>query len=148
MKVSVDTKEDSHEEIKKVIRMLQNLVGESQEIFSNEPVQSEASNPEDSGDSGSTFANILSDMPTSPQISQAPSLQQQDAEPVQQAKEGKQPKPEEKEELSGSAEDLFAELFSEEELKKMDVAAPKKEEEEGEEEEIKPKGKKYDIELY
>ena len=35
MKITIDTKEDSHEEIRKVIRMLSSLVGE-QEIMSNQ----------------------------------------------------------------------------------------------------------------
>lgn len=35
MKIQIDTKEDSHEEIRKVIRMLSSLVGE-QEIMSNQ----------------------------------------------------------------------------------------------------------------
>ena len=35
MKIQIDTKEDSHEEIRKVIRMLSSLVGE-QEIISNQ----------------------------------------------------------------------------------------------------------------
>ncbi len=150
MKVSIDTKEDSHEEIKKVIRMLQNLVGESLEIFSNEPIQSESAKPESSGDlgdEGAAFANILADAPSSPQIPKASSLQQPDDEPTHQAKAALQQKSEEKEELSGSAEDLFAELFSEEELKKMDVDKSKNDEED-DEEEIKPKEKRYDIELY
>jgi len=37
MKISIDTKEDSHEEIRKVIRMLQNLVGAKEDrIYSNQ----------------------------------------------------------------------------------------------------------------
>ena len=35
MKITIDTKEDSHEEIRKVIGMLQNLVGQ-QKIYSNQ----------------------------------------------------------------------------------------------------------------
>ena len=35
MKIQIDTKEDSHEEIRKVIRMLSSLVGE-QEVVSNQ----------------------------------------------------------------------------------------------------------------
>ena len=35
MKITIDTKEDSHEEIKKIIKMLSSLVGE-QEIISNQ----------------------------------------------------------------------------------------------------------------
>ena len=34
MKITIDTKEDSHEEIKKIIRMLSSLVGE--ETFTNQ----------------------------------------------------------------------------------------------------------------
>ena len=41
MKISIDTKEDSREEIKKLIRMLSALIGE-QEIFSNEPTTKSA----------------------------------------------------------------------------------------------------------
>ena len=36
MKITIDTKEDSHEEIRKVIRMLSSLIGEK-EVFSNTP---------------------------------------------------------------------------------------------------------------
>jgi len=35
MKISIDTKEDSHEEIKKIIKMLSSLVGE--EVVTNQP---------------------------------------------------------------------------------------------------------------
>jgi len=35
MKISIDTKEDSHEEIRKIIKMLQSLVGENS--YSNQP---------------------------------------------------------------------------------------------------------------
>ncbi len=35
MKITIDTKEDSHEEIRKIIRMLSSLVGEKS--FSNQP---------------------------------------------------------------------------------------------------------------
>mgnify|MGYP001592918197 CR=1 FL=1 len=58
MKITIDTKEDSHEEIKKVIRMLSSLVGE-QEVFSN---QSDIFSDGSSGDSsqqGSDIFNIL-----------------------------------------------------------------------------------------
>lgn len=126
MQISIDTKEDSHEEIKKVIRMLQNLVGDSQEIFTNEPsVPQETASP---------IANIFGD--TAQQSTIIPETTTQETTEQTQA-----------EETSQSTEDLFAELFSEEELKKMDTKS--KEEEEDEEEEIKPtKGKKPSIELY
>ncbi len=37
MKITIDTKEDSHEEIKKVISLLKHLVGEGKGIYMNEP---------------------------------------------------------------------------------------------------------------
>lgn len=126
MKVSIDTKEDSHEDIRKVIKMLQNIVGGNQEIFTNQPI-SEANN----ADTQSAFTNIFGDTSASSQTSEnAP-------ETTQEAKE----------ETSESTEDLFAELFSEEEIKKMDTATVK-DEEDKEEEASKTKDKKYSIEFY
>jgi hypothetical protein len=125
MKISIDTKEDSHEEIKKVIKMLQNLVGESQEVFTNEPkVTSQEASP-----MANIFGDVLSQtQETRPEITQSPQETTQEIQTEQ----------------SESTEDLFAELFSEEELKKMDEADIKKDEEE---EEVKAK-KKYNIEIY
>ena len=120
MKIEINTKEDSHEEIKKVIKLLQHIVGDSQEIFTNEPQATQ--------ETASAFTNIFGDTITSP--STIPEIAEQATEETKQ------------EETSESTEDLFAELFSEEELKKMDV--PKEEEEP----EIKPKGKKYNIDFY
>ena len=122
MKVTVDTAHDSHEDIKKVIKMLQNLVGDSQEVFTNQPQSSETQ--------VSPIANIFGD--TSAPPFEPPVASEANQETMQQ---------ETAEEASESTEDLFAELFSEEELKKMDV--PKEEPEEA-----KPKGKKYSIEFY
>ena len=124
MKISIDTKEDSREELKNVIRMLQNLVGDSQEIFTNQQVAQESSSP---------MANIFGD---ASQPSSSPEAPQAAAEPTQSVQ---------KEATDQSTEDLFAELFSEEEIKKME-AAPAKEEEE--KELPKSKSKKYDIEFY
>ena len=138
MKISIDTKEDSHEEIRKVINMLQNIVGESQ-VFSNQPM------PSDSSAAASPFANIFGDASASSEIAQATSsssvqpLSEESSETTESAKQ------------SESTEDLFAELFSEEELKKMD-ATKVKDEEEDEEEELdpksKPKSKRPEIEFY
>jgi len=125
MKLTIDTKEDSHEEIKKVIKMLQNLVGDSEEMFSNQPVSDSSSSV------GSPFVNIFGDTSAS-----TPEVQSSDSSASESPST---------EQTSESTEDLFAELFSEEELKKME---PVKDEEIKEEEEPKPKGKKYDIELY
>ncbi|MBI2656320.1 hypothetical protein HYX03_01105 [Candidatus Woesearchaeota archaeon] len=122
MKIEIDTKEDSHEDIKKVIRMLQNIVGDSHEIFTNQPAESSAEA------TGSAFANIFGD-------TSAPAQAPTSSETADET----QP-----EEISESTEDLFAELFSEEELKKMEATTAKDEEEEL----PKAKGKKHDIEFY
>jgi len=128
MRVTLDTQHDSHEDIKKVIKMLQNLVGDSQEIFTNEPSAAETQ--------ASSIANIFGDVSVS--SSEPSAVSETSRETAQQ---------ETAEEAPESTEDLFAELFSEEELKKMDVK--KESEEESEEEpEIKPKDKKHSIELY
>ena len=123
MRITVDTSHDSHDDIKKVIKMLQHLVGDSQEIFTNQPEAVQEISP---------MANIFGDLSAQPQAT---------AETTQAAQETS-------EETSESTEDLFAELFSEEELKKMDSKS--KEEEEDEEEEVKPKAKdkKFGIEFY
>ena len=137
MKISIDTREDSHEEIKKVISMLQNLVGGSGEIFSNDSSISAASN-------SSPIANIFGD---SSSVSSSAEL----ASSSETAESAVAPSSAEANEAaSQSTEDLFAELFSEEELKKMEPV--KEPEDEDEEEELKskakPKSKKPDIEFY
>ena len=131
MRITVDTSHDSHGDIKKVIKMLQHLVGDSQEVFTNEPQAA-----------ASPMANIFGDMaPASSQSTETTATAGAAQEPSQETAEASG--------TSESTEDLFAELFSEEELKKMDTVKSK-EEEEDEEEEIKPKAKdkKYGIELY
>ena len=118
MIVSIDTKQDSPEDIKRAIKFLQNIVGDSGEIDSNQTVFGS-----NNAQTGSAFANIFGDDAQSSQPT---------GTPQEPAGENKQME---------SSEDLFAELFSEEEIKKMDVQkeAP---------EEPQAKGKKYDIELY
>ena len=120
MKISLDTKEDSHEEIRKVIKMLQNLVGDSQEVFTNQPEAIQETSP---------IANIFGDVSEQPTTTSSEITQ----ETMQETPA----------ETSESTEDLFAELFSEEELKKMNEANVK-----DEEELPKSKDKEYDIELY
>jgi len=127
MKVSIDTKEDSHEEIRKVIKMLQNLVGDSEEIFTNQPAESSAQPAE------SAFANIFGDASSSQE-----SINSSETQETQTEKAA--------EETTESTEDLFAELFNEEEIKKMNQDQVK--EEEAEEELPKTKDKKYSIEFY
>ena len=130
MKISIDTKEDSHEDIKKVIMMLQNLVGNSQEVFTNQPFSDSSA-----GTTGSLFGNIFGDSNAASQEASASAETQASPETAQEAQA---------EQTDQSTEDLFAELFSEDELKKMD-ASPKDEDEEPE---IKPKSKKPGIEFY
>ncbi len=132
MKISIDTKEDSHEEIKKVIQMLRNLVGENQEVFTNQPIsEATASTTEN------PFTNIFGDSSgAAPETNASSEINQ---ETPQQA---------ETEIQDQSTDDLFAELFSEEEIKKMDNNSAKPEDEEEEEELPKAKSKKYGIELY
>ena len=38
MKISIDTKEDSHDDIRRAIKLLQNIIGNSQEVFTNQPI--------------------------------------------------------------------------------------------------------------
>ena len=131
MKLTIDTKEDSHEDIRKVIKMLQHIVGDTQEVFTNQS----SILPSESAEQSSPIANIFGDMPNSSSTAQGSS----DAIPAEtSAPESTSSS----EEASQSTEDLFAELFSEEEIKKMDL--PKEEEET----EPKPKDKKYGIEFY
>ncbi|MBI3026497.1 hypothetical protein HYY70_00135 [Candidatus Woesearchaeota archaeon] len=126
MKISIDTKEDSHEDIRKVVRMLQNLVGDTHDVFTNQP---ESSNET----SASPFANIFGDS-NPPESAEPAEITTAPSQTAQQPQI---------EETSESTEDLFAELFSEEELSKMNVASVK-----GEEEEQKTNEKKQKIELY
>ena len=122
MKISIDTKEDSHDDLKKVIRMLQNLVGESNEIFTNQPDNSESG----STNTPNVFSNIFGDSSPSQDIATPETAQET-----------------QKDETEQSTEDLLAELVSEEEIKKMDNADVK-----DDEEEAKPKSKKYNVEFY
>ena len=131
MRITVDTSHDSHDDIKKVIRMLQHLVGDSQEIFINQPQATASPMANIFGDSGSSVAATSSGSAETTDTAQELSQETTEAS-----------------DSSQSTEDLFAELFSEEELKNMDTKS--KEEEEDEEEEIKPKAKdkKYSIDFY
>ena len=133
MKISVDTKEDSHDDIRKVIKMLQHLVGDNQEIFTNQP--------EAAQEMASPIANIFGD---SSSASETPTADSETAEETQS-----QAAQEATEETSQSTEDLFAELFSEEELKKMDASNVKNDDDkEDDEAAAKPKDKKHTMEFY
>lgn len=125
MKISVDTKEDSHDDIRKVIRMLQHLVGESQDIYTNQPSASQSSSTEPIA---SPFANIFGDTSVAPQVmTNSPEATQKTQE----------------DETSQSTEDLFAELFSEKEIAEMKKA----EADEGDKDD-EPKSKRPNIEFY
>lgn len=131
MRVTVDTQHDSHDDIKKVIKMLQHLVGDNQEIFTNQP--------EAIQETASPIANIFDDVSAQPTATSSETAQETQAQTAEETTE----------ETSQSTEDLFAELFSEEELKKMDSANVKNEDaKEDDEVEVKPKDKKYSIEFY
>lgn len=139
MKISIDTKEDSHEEIKKVIKMLQNLVGDSQEIFTNDSSVSNSS-----GGSVSPIANIFGDTSSIPSAT-ASSIDISSSEPAQS---GISEEVDAKEKAPQSTEDLFAELFSQDELEKMEPAKAPEDEDEEEEISAKPKSKRPEIEFY
>ncbi|MAG91332.1 hypothetical protein CMO83_01500 [Candidatus Woesearchaeota archaeon] len=121
MKISIDTKEDSHEELRKVINMLQNLVGESQETFTNQP-ESGTSEP-----AASPFANIFGDTASPPPSNSSDALPQSTPAPESQASSAETPSTTQPEGASESTEELFADLFSKDELKKMDKTGEKKE---------------------
>ena len=140
MKLSVDTKEDSADDIRKVIRMLQHIVGEDsamqapdlqiqQETAGQDaPMESSVENTaptEQENAKESIFSSLFTNKPEmvqQPSVNAAESL----------------------EEVSQSTEDLFAELFSDEEIKKMDEKSS-----EADEIEEEPRQKpSYKIELY
>jgi hypothetical protein len=56
MKITIDTKEDSHDDIKRVIKMLQNLVGDS---YSNADLSSLNSAPQVSAQQSETMFNMF-----------------------------------------------------------------------------------------
>jgi hypothetical protein len=142
MKISIDTKEDSHEEIRKAIKMLQHITGDSDEVFTNQPAADETGSNPFTNIFGDTSSDSNNQLPESASNSeQAPSDIAADLPPAPEQASEASPQ------ASDSTEDLFAELFSEEDLKKMDNVKA----EEDEEEEIvakNPKSRKNDIEFY
>jgi hypothetical protein len=125
MEIKVDTKHDTHEDIRKVIRMLQHIVGEEQSAPSVSPVQ-EPSAPEPMPTQMSGFFEQSSTMAV-----------------AQESMPASEPQLIVKEQEKSETDDLFAELFSDEELKKME---PEPVHEEAEEE---PSRKSpYSIEIY
>lgn len=73
MKLTIDTKEDSHEDIKKVIKMLQSLIGEH--ALANQPLQDSYEPPKESS---TAFFNMFGDS------SSAPSVNSSDSDPSSQ----------------------------------------------------------------
>ncbi len=62
MKLSVDTKEDSHEDIRKVIRMLQHFVGEGSYSNQRNIFSDDGPSDDDSSDEGtSAFSAMFGD---------------------------------------------------------------------------------------
>ena len=62
MKITIDTKEDSNEEIRKIIKMLSSLVGE-RESFSNQPNIFE---DDKKAEPTNAFANMFGSEPSTP----------------------------------------------------------------------------------
>ena len=135
MEIKVDTKHDSHDDIKKVIKMLQHIVGDdfSQPSLNVQQEAQPISQPIISN-SEQNINDLFSQ--SSPIAAAQESLQEitQEAQP-----ELLPVKAEEKSET----DDLFAELFSEDEIKNMEPEPAK----ETEEEEPKQKSS-YRIEIY
>ncbi|HLC64857.1 MAG TPA: hypothetical protein VJI46_01900 [Candidatus Nanoarchaeia archaeon] len=77
MKVSIDTKEDSVEDIKRVIAMLQNLVGE--QAVSSKPSLFESPEPEVSGN---VLASIFGAADNNPNPESIQKIQIEDAEKI------------------------------------------------------------------
>ena len=141
MKVSIDTKEDTHEEIKNVIKMLQNLVGESAEILTNEPSSLQEANQAAITDILGDLGGAVDSGISSNYSAESQNSSLQNDKPPQQLQEKEETSSKDSQSSdSESTDDLFAELFSEEEIKKMDITK-----DEGEDHKHK---KKYSIELY
>lgn len=80
MKITIDTKEDSHEDIKKVIKMLQHLVGEPS--YTNQPNIFDES-PTTPSESSNAFVSMFGDTTKEPK-----------EEPMDESKEEKEDIPE------------------------------------------------------
>ena len=130
MKISVDTKEDTHEDLRRVIKVLQHILGESDNSESMQNQSSDQSSHTEASPMESLFGEVEQQE------------EQESTQEMMQEEETQQQEPEAKE--SSSTDDLFAELFSEEELQKMDT-----QKEEPEAEEFRPKdSNKFEIEFY
>ncbi|MBI2208569.1 hypothetical protein HYU50_03660 [Candidatus Woesearchaeota archaeon] len=75
MKITIDTKEDSHEEIRRVIKMLSSLVGEK-EIMSNQDIFSDSSSSQEGG-AFNMFSS--SDSGSKPEVKAEPKKEEKEA---------------------------------------------------------------------
>ncbi len=92
MKIAIDTKEDSREDMRKVIKLLQHIVGDSSngaifsdnssDIFSDPSSESPSEpSPEPSSSSSGAFFNMFGDnSPPPPETSDEPSLLEPETE--------------------------------------------------------------------
>ena len=99
--------------------MLQNLV-ESHRNLTNQP-ESGTSEP-----AASPFANIFGDTASPPPSNSSDALPQSTPAPESQASSAETPSTTQPEGASESTEELFADLFSKDELKKMDKTGEKR----------------------
>ncbi len=113
MQITVDTKHDSHDDIRKVIAMLRHLVGE-QDIFTNASPA-----PASQQQSAETFSNLFSDA-ENPQLSKGFPASPEVVQPSEK-----------------KADDLFSDLLSEDDL--PEAKQQPDEEEEDESSSRKPK---------
>ena len=61
MKITIDTKEDSPDDIKRVIKMLSSLVGQAGEVFSNQgDIFKESGQQQSASDSGASVFDMFS----------------------------------------------------------------------------------------
>jgi hypothetical protein len=151
MKISIDTKEDSHEEIKKVISLLSHLVGHSQDIVTNSPT---SFNPEPADKGSNPFASMFGDSSeqsltdNSKNDSQSSSTESFGSESIDENTSDlqgvQQPVEASSEAPSDSTEALFSELFSEDEINKMDEDEHKQDDEQNDSEETE----KPSVEFY
>ena len=116
MIITVDTKHDSHEDIRKVISILRHLVGEGQLLANVEISPQPSADAKIPAAEADSFSHLFSEQPSANQ----PSAEAASSLPLAQSPQEQQ--------KSGS-DDLFSELFSEEDVPKGQNAAEEDEEE-------------------
>ncbi len=63
MKITIDTKEDNHEDIKKVIALLNGMIGNNSNIYSNQPTSAPADSTNLMSMFGDDSASAVKTMP-------------------------------------------------------------------------------------